>query len=58
MNWWDAPEYDSVRMFYPDPDPNARMERLRIAVDTTDQPKNEQRPYETVRVYRGACRAT
>ncbi len=45
-------------MKFPDRRAKARMRRLRIAVSTEDQPTNEQRPYEYVRVYRGPCRAT
>lgn len=48
-------------MKFPDHRHKARMQRLRYrrtADDRKDEPTNEQRPYEYVRVFRGPCRAT
>lgn len=48
-------------MKFPDRRHGARMQRLRYLrseEDRKDEPSNEQRPYEYVRVYRGPCRAT
>ena len=33
MNWWDAEEYEHVRMFYPDPDPLAPRRRVALTTE-------------------------
>jgi hypothetical protein len=67
LNWWDADEYDNVRMFYPDPKPDARMRRLALTTDPEMVRTStgalrlrlvNRHPHERVRVFRGPCRAT
>ena len=62
MEWWEADEYDHVRMFYPDLDPTAHMRRLTLTTDP-EMVRNKvgalrlvlknRHPHERVRVYAG-----
>lgn len=64
MNWWEADEYEHVRMFYPDPKPDAL--RTRVALTTDPEMVRTQtgalrlklvnrHPHEALRLYRGRC---
>lgn len=53
MNWWDDPAYDTVRMFYPEPDRDAKTARLPAEVEYDDDKKTWVAT--PVRVFRGTC---
>lgn len=62
MPWWDADEYENVRMFYPDPSPEAPRRRAALTTDPEMvQPKNgaprlrlvNRHPHERQRLYVG-----
>lgn len=64
-NWWDAEEYDNVRMFYPDPDPAPRTTRLPLTTEPTMVKSQSgamklrlvnRHPHEHVHIIRGRCR--
>ena len=63
MEWWEAEEYDHVRMFYPDFEPMAYMRRLALTTDPEMvRTKNgalrlvlkNRHPHERIRVFAGS----